>query len=618
MYTMRNGILYQDGRAVFCVGLSYYPSYHARKVPVPEDGDRVGEMKKDISAMKEAGFNLVRAASIGSVQRVNGEIEVHTEFIEQLLDECDRVGIASMMRLQGYSMNLSGYDDFLMLNEDGEQMDTSVWYDFLQNSMYHEGLLRDNDEGTRALARLYSRHESLVSFQTYNEPHYPGGGGRIYDYHPATIAAYRRWLVKKGLMTQAQAADYDPPRARPGKDEDVSEWVSWRLFSIETLSRFLNHTADVAKAVDPSIESLTCLTTDPTLTVNSLRGVSYFDNARGMDTLGITHYINCRGAEYYHAALVLDNAESAAAQNGKHCWLIEYDARTDISIQKLYQETYAAVGAGLKGIMYYQWRGDYVFPDSPEGNGFGFLNYDGTKTEHYEEKLAMVRLLNRLSSWIVNAEKARCGIAVLYSNHAFMSADAQDNGKLLVRNSFLEVYKALYKQLRQAGITVDLTESGSLARNPLHLKVVLVPRYSLLSAQEKAELEAFQAAGGAVYTCEDATLSLHPLGRPSGGRENADCNLPDVLEEHGIAPVVTASHPSLMAQVLKGEGYALVCLNNISVAREVICGAQLSLNGLKAARATLCTPRGEQVLAVEAGIVRLPDIREGAFLLVEE
>ena len=150
MYSMKNGILYENGRPVFCVGLSYYPSYHECKVPVPEDGDRVGEMKKDLRRMKEAGFNLVRAASIGDVRRVNGEVEIHTEFIERLLDEADRVDIASMMRLQGYSMNLSGYDDFYMINSRGEQMDKTRWYDFLQNSMYHPGILRDNDDGTRA------------------------------------------------------------------------------------------------------------------------------------------------------------------------------------------------------------------------------------------------------------------------------------------------------------------------------------------------------------------------------------------------------------------------------------------------------------------------------------
>jgi len=617
MYTMKNGILYEDGRAVFCVGLSYYPSYHARKVPVPEDGDRVGEMKKDIRAMKEAGFNLVRAASIGDVRRTEEGIEVHTEFIEQLLDECDKVGIASMMRLQGYSMNLSGHDDFLMRDQDGREMDTTIWYDFLQNSMYHEGLLSDNDAGTRALAELYRRHPSLVSFQTYNEPHYPAHEGRIYDYHPATVAAYRKWLVKKGLMDEKQAENYEPPRERPQKDEPIGEWVNWRLFAIETLSDFLNHTADVAKEADPQIESLTCLTSAPTLVNNCKHGVSYFDNAKGMDTVGITHYLSCRGASYYHACLVLDNAESAAALQGKHCWLIEYDARTNITLQKFYQETYAAIGAGLKGIMYYQWRGDHVFPDSPEGNGFGFLNYDGTKTDLYEEKMDMVRLLNRLSDRIVHAEKIRCGAAVLYSDHAAMSADAMDNGADVTRNTYMEVYRALYRQLRAEGITADLTESDMLKANPLGFKVLFVPKYPLLSDKEKADVQAFAENGGAVYLCEDGTMSLYRLGEKFVKYEDAAHNVIDALEANGIKPVIASSDRSLTVQVIGGGGYALACLNNISTARDTISGAQLRLIGVQAKKATLYTPRGEEEIKVQGDLICLPDIYEGAFLLLE-
>ncbi|MBQ7867327.1 MAG: beta-galactosidase [Clostridia bacterium] len=619
MYSMKNGILYQDGKAVFCVGLSYYPSYHAKKVPVPETGDRVGEMEKDIRAMKEAGFNLVRGASIGDVRRVNGEIEVHTEFIEQMLDECDKVDIASMMRLQGYSMNLSGYDDFLMLDEKGNEMDTTVWYDFLQNSMYHEGILRDNDEGTVALAKLYSKHPNLVSFQTYNEPHYPHPprSNSIYDYHPATIAAYRKWLVAQGIMTAEAAADYDPPRTRPAKGEDITEWVNWRLFSIKTLSNFLNHTADVAKKVDPEIESLTCLTSAPTLARNSRDGVNYFDNAKGMDTVGITHYLSCYGASYYHACLVLDNAESAAALNGKHCWLIEYDARTNITLQKLYQETYAAIGAGIKGIMYYQWRGDHIFPDSPEGNGFGFVNYDGTKTENYEQKLDMVRLLNKLSDVIINAEKKRCGVAILSSDHAFVSADALDNDADAVRNSYLELYKSLYKHVRAEGITVDLTESDMLKSNPLGFKVVIVPKYSLLSEQEKADLQAFADNGGAVYTCEDSTLSLYKLGQTFVKYEDAAHNVIDMLEAEGIEPIIISSSRSMMVQVIEGEGYALACLNNISTVNKTLEGVKLTLNKVKATSATLYTPYSEETVAVEGDTICLPTIKEGAFLLLK-
>ncbi len=614
MYSMKNGILYENGKAVFCVGQSYYPSYHPYKVPVPEDGDRVGEMKKDILGMKEAGFNLVRGASIGDVRRVNGEIEIHTEFMEQMLDECDKVGIASMMRLQGYSMNLSGYDDFYMINAEGQEMDKTRWYDFLQNSMYHEGILRDNDEGTKALAQLYAKHPSLVSFQTYNEPHYPSSG--LFDYHPATIAAYRKWVVEKGIMTEAEAADYDPPRRRPGKGEDIQPWVNWRLFSVETLSKFLAHSADVAKKVDPTKESLTCITVDPVRVDNARRGCSYFDNAKDMDTLGITHYIASYGAPYFEACLVLDNSESAAAAQGKHCWLIEYDARTNITLKKLYQETYAAVGAGIKGIMYYQWRGDHIFPDSPEGNGFGFLNYDGTKTENYEKKLDVVRLLNKLSDEIGNAERMRCGIAVVHSEHAFMAADALENDEISERNSFLELYKALYKQLRMTGITVDFTQTDMLSSNPLGLKAVLVPRYSLFSQKEKDELQAFQDKGGKVYICEDATFAMKRLGETYGKYEETPHNIEDILDENDIEPIIISSNRSLMVQAIKGDGYAVACLNNISTVNETLTGATLTLNQLTATKATLYTPYSEAELRVEGDVVYLPEIKEGAFVVL--
>ena len=63
-YTIRKGVLYHDGRAQIALGQSYYPSYHPQKVPVPPTGDRLGEMAKDLRAMREAGFNVVRMAAL--------------------------------------------------------------------------------------------------------------------------------------------------------------------------------------------------------------------------------------------------------------------------------------------------------------------------------------------------------------------------------------------------------------------------------------------------------------------------------------------------------------------------------------------------------------------------
>jgi|GEM_PF-6189936 len=51
MYEVTNGILHNNGRPELAIGVSYYASYHNLKVPVPENGDRVGEMKKDLQKL---------------------------------------------------------------------------------------------------------------------------------------------------------------------------------------------------------------------------------------------------------------------------------------------------------------------------------------------------------------------------------------------------------------------------------------------------------------------------------------------------------------------------------------------------------------------------------------
>lgn len=610
MYSLKNGILYENGKAVFCLGLSYYPSYHERKVPVPADGDRIGEMKKDISGMKKAGFNLVRFASIGDVKRVDGNIVINTDFVDKMLDEADEVGIATMVRLQGYSMNFSGYDDFYMIKSDGKTMDKSLWYDFIQNSLFHQGILKDNDEGTVMLAKHYCEHKNLVSFQTYNEPHYPSHG--VYDYHPDTIKAYRKWLVANGLKSEEEAKDYNPPVVRPQKDEDITEWVNWRVFSIDALSNFLNHSAEIAKAVDESKESCTCLTTDPVLTWNSERCVSYFDNAEGMDIVGITHYINTNGSPYFNACLVLDNAESAAALHGKHCWLIEYDARTSIPLRKFYEETYMAIGAGLKGIMYYQWRGDYIFPDSPEGNGFGFINYDGSQTDLYKEKMQMISLLNELSDYIVNAEKLRCGVAILYSKYAFCSADAIDNGEKTEKNSFLNSYKIIYKQLRQNGLTVDLVESKDLKENKLNIKVLYVPEFDLLSESEKRDVCEFSKTS-CVY-CMKEDLQYHSINEEYDRYTSAH-NIEDTIEINDLMPVAKVNNSFVMAQVIDGDDYSLISLNNVSTTKLVQENIIIKLQHRDIKTAKLYTPSERTELRVENGHIYVPQIKEGAFVL---
>ncbi len=572
MYTIKKGRLYKGNKAVFGVGVSYYASYHERKVPVPKDGDRIGEMKKDLKGMADFGFNMVRCAALCDMKyNEKQEVEAETGFMDSIMEEAEKDGISVMLRLQGYSMNLSGYEDYLMLDSEGKPMDRTRWYDFIQNCLHHKGIIKDNDACTKALAKHFAGYASLAGYQTYNEPHYPSI--ELYDYNPKTIEEYRKWLVKNKTMTEAAAEGYCPPAKRPNPEEDKTDWIHWRMFAAEALSDFLNHSSEVA-ADASGAETMTCQTTCPLLYSNAGRGVNYYQVAEKMDAVGVTHYFADTAPEIYLANMHLDMSESAAALYGKPMWIVEYDARTNIPQDKFRRETYMAVGSGCKGILYYQWRGDHVFPDSPEGNGFGIVNCDGSRTENFENAKNVTELLNRLSDYTVNAERLRDGVAVLYSEWAYLHSDAAENPGMSrtdnvsgLRNSYRDELIEIYRVLRGEGYSVDIIRPCDLRENVLNEKVVFTPTVKNLSDDEKQAISEFEEKGGIVFGGDVAEYK-HCKGTYQRCTEQLTpfrCGYPvyDAVESTGVMPHVRKScSRDLLIETLKGDGYYVVCLTN--------------------------------------------------------
>ncbi len=629
MFKLRKGILEKDGRPVFCLGVSYYASYHERKVPVPPEGDRIGELKKDLRGMVDAGFNLVRFAATGELSYdENGDVVYDGEWPDTIAKEADKAEIASMIRLQGYTTNPSGYKNCLMINSEGKEVNTAIWYDFIQNSMHHEGILKDNENCTAALAKHFKSISDIACFLTYNEPHYPSSG--IFDYHKDTIAAYRKWLVQNGIMSSEDAQKYNPPTGRPQKGESPVEWINWRLFAMETLSEFLNHSSDVAKEAS-GVETMTCLTTDPTRPNNSARCVSFYDVAERMDAVGITHYYLCNKPEAYYANYDLDMAESAGALYNKPMWLVEYDARTDIPLEKFRRETYMALGSGCKGIMYYQWRGDHTYPDSPEGNGFGVVDEFGNPTENFENAKNVLGLINKLSDKFIFADKLRSKVGILHSDYAFMHADALENefcicdcvtgagdGEVSLKNSWITETMNIYKQLRDDNISPDIVRARDLVENKLGIDVIFVPNEEFLSKEEKDILDEFEKNGGKVIIKD--TWFSHGY-RPKSftpGKYLTDFELYETLEMCGIqADVKLTGERSLMHQTLKGEDYYIICITNTSALNKSAKNTTIetSFEFSEAIMYTFENHDGES-LSVDNNSFIIDDIADGAIIVL--
>jgi hypothetical protein len=617
LYELKNGILHQNGKPIIAMGQSYYPSFHKAKYPLPEHMDRVALMKEDIRWMREVGFQFLRVAAIGDVRLEDDEVKVNTPFVDEMIREANAQGMAVSVRLQGYVMNLRGHSDYIMLNNKNEEMEKN-WSAFMHSSLFHKGIIKDNHDSTQALARHFADMPGVVSYQIYNEPHYPYNG--IFDYHPATLAAYQEWRKKHGLKPEV------PPRSRPKDAESPEPWIQWRLFSMQAMSGFLNNSADAAKDAAPKQETYTCMTSSPVRNIVMEAGIDYFDNGDHMDIVGITSYSQLEGATYYHSAYQYAMCESAAALNGKHAWTIEIDARTHMPPRKGPEEVYALLAAGHKGIVFYEWRGDYPDKETPLPDNCGFIFNNGSKTKHYKRSVQTVQFVNQYSTLFAAAEKKRDGVAMLFSKYAAAYADAYlIPGKLSIYS--LQAAQ-VYRELRQAGFAPDIVEARHLKKNVLGVKLVFVPcRREWLDESEAIQLDAFEKQGGMVYYLQQENGMCGPttFGWWRWNKERLDnttlefratLETADVFEVCEYMPLMTTSNRHLKGGMLEGDDYSLLILNNTDPAHRDVRNAEVTVYQ-PFSKAIWMTLDEETELEANGNSIVLPVVKEGGVLLLK-
>lgn len=611
MYKIENGFLYKDGKPTFCLGESYYPSFNPTKFPVPEDGDRIGEMKKDLKGMADMGFNHVRFAALGQVTQ---DLQVNTPFIDAMTEEAAKNGLSVSIREQGFSVNLRGFTDGDMVDWEGNAPQYK-WFDFIRSTLHHPGILEDNRVYAAAVAEHFEKFPNVIAYQIYNEPHFPSGG--MYDYHPETIQVYRKWLVEKGVLTAQEAENYEPPRGR--KEQSPRMWALWRIFARDSITKFLDN-ADLGSKEGSALPTFTCYTGGPVGKQNVYKGCDLFANARSMDIAGYTTYYHACGQEYYLLNLQVDTMQCAARLGGTQSWCIELDSRTYIPPFIYTRGTYTVLGSGCKGIVFYQWRGDYPAPGVPHPNSCGLLNYDGTKTANYENGAKVNRFIIDHNDLLMGAEKVHEGVGILYSDYAAFYCDAIDNPDKSLstqpcHNSFTTANNGIYRQLRQAGVSVSIVDGQGLEENPFGIRVLFIPDFTKLSPEEQETVVRFREKGGKVYQEEGWGFRIFD-GRVRTYEEKVfwyKLRAKDVLEVEGILPKVRSLHEDVQVQLLEGKDYTLAVLTSLAITeREADVTLQVNI---PFASAVFRDIDGEKPVTVDGNKITIQNVTNGGILI---
>lgn len=588
----------------------------------------MGEMIKDLKMMAEAGFNHVRFAALGelSYDAESNTVTLDSPLVDAMTEEARKNDLSVSVRLQGFSVNLRGFTDGEMIDEKGN-VPEYTWSNFVRSCPNHPGILEDNFVHGRDLAKHFAKFPNVVGYQIYNEPKYPRPMDCVCDYNPHSIAAFRKWLVEKNALTEEEAKTYEPPHGR--KEQSPEMWTLWRLFSLEKMTDFLNNASRGTKS-GSSLPTFTCLTTSVLSKANSQKCVDPFANAKEMDLVGYTMYEHAWGPEYYDMCMNADIFQCAAEAEGKEAWCIELDSRTYIPSSVYNKGTYATVGAGVKGIVYYQWRGDCPVPGVPHPNSCGILNYDGTKTDNFENAVAVNRYIQKLNDLLVNAHRPQEGIGLLLSMHSEFYYDAVENvnqpDKFNLYNTWVVYFRQLYTNLRQTGYTVTITDAEHLLSSKNRIRVLIVADTKSLSREEKDILDQFIAQGGTVYACAApghgamAYPGLKLYDKKTYAYEERVFmpyySTDDLPELTGIVPIAQSMVRNLGIQVLAGEGYTLLSLTNLSPLQKTM-DAKLRVT-VPFTSAEFTSIDGAGVVSVNGSEITVENMTDGGILILRE
>ncbi len=537
MYSIKNGVLYKDGRPTIGMGAGYYASFHRYKWPVPPDGDRVGEAEKDLAEMREIGFNMIRTSALGDFRWEDGQVKGEFPFAEKLCEIADKNDLSVLLRSQGYSAVMRHKsEDVRILNYKREPIEFQKC--FVSDCINHPGVIEDNDALTEFIAKHFSKYKNIVLHLMYNEPGYPYDEG--YDFHPESIKAYRKWLVDNGYRTEKEVENLEPPHHRPNRGESEEEWILFHEFKFQAMSRFLCDSGRASDRGNPNTESLTCTMPLPLQEGGTTIGEDIFDMGDGMDIIGVTDYCPYIGLPAYFTYLYSDTLNSAARMNGKHVWAAECNAHTAVTITEWQRETYGLLGSGFKGLLYYQWRADYDNGKGPEIGMFGILHNDRTHSQKYDIIKGTNALVERLSETLATSDRISSDIGILYSRHANTFFDAHENGWIdpevawdafenfdpgtfvFKYNHNIDYLGMIHRELRQRQIAPNIVRASDLKENKLGIKTLFVPSATGLGAEELDMINEFAKNGGYVF-------SYQPQSRTNGFTLNChstlDCDI---------------------------------------------------------------------------------------------
>lgn len=565
MDRIKRGIFYRGEQKEIALGSHYYPSFHPKKIPVFSNEKRIEEARKDLKAIHDLGFDIVRIASLGETYLEDDRLKKDTSFVDTLIGIASDNDLATLIRLQGYSSNVRNAKNALMMDEEGEEIPPK-WDYFIRNCLFNPSVVQEDYDLTYDLAQHFSHAKNVIGFQIYNEPAYPFIG--FYDYNPWTLKAFHE---KTGSTS-------NPPTHRPQNKEELLSWISFRQFVNHAINEHLVNLADIASK-EGKKPSYTCLMPCAVQQGSAIRGTDFFTITKGMDFLGITLYISPLGVISKEYQRILDIANSVARIYDTHAWAIECDARVDMTPHEYEVMMLYLLGSGLKGIMPYQYRADADIEGAPEPNQYGIVDNNLKETIKYQAVVQMNQWIHQWSTRLASAEAYLMPVGIYMSQDMAIYQDAIVNGD--EKNAWkckepYAIYSSLmYENLLENGYRPQFVNYEVLKEGLYRPRVILLPSTLGLPPKERKYLEKLSLEGTIIRV-------YNPFfhGYETFNEENKQ-SVHELLKSCQIYPLYRTNQEDVYVKVLENDEEYFIFIIHSSVVNKEIDQVQISLSLLK-------------------------------------
>ncbi|MFG6491385.1 beta-galactosidase [Microbacterium sp. P03] len=451
---------------------------------------------EDVVLMREAGVNLVSVGIFSWALLETSEGVFDFGWLDELLD---------LLHANGISVDLgtptaappawffADHPDARPVSRDGVVMGGGSRGSASPSSpAYRDAIVRISS----ALAERYAQHPAIVLWHVHNEYGVPVGE----DYSPASVLAFRDWLIEKyetldtlntawgtAFWGQSYTAweHVDAPRTAPSVVNPAQ-----RL----DFARFTDHQLRACFIAER--DAIRARATQP-ITTNFMANQSWTTDlwawGREVDVVSDDHYLWAADEEGEIGLAIA--ADLSRSVGGGRPWMLMEHSTSAVNWQprniakrpgEMSRNSLSHVARGADAVLFFQWRASR---SGAEKFHSAMIPHAGTDSRVWREVVELGSHLRRLGE--VRGSRVVADVAILWDFESFWAQDLEWRPSIDLTHQ--ERVRAFYEQLWRDNITVDFALPG---QDLSAYRLVIAPAQYLLRVEDAENLNRYVERGG--------------------------------------------------------------------------------------------------------------------------